>query len=75
MATLANPKKINTLKNLIAATIILVFGLTLTAQNIVLPQPAPNSVKYCDVEINEELLRLNPHLLEDAQKAEAQLEA
>jgi len=59
------------LKNLIAATIIIVFGLTLTAQNIVLPQPAPNSVKYCDVEINEELLRLNPQLREDALKAEA----
>lgn len=45
------------------------------AQKLVLPNPAPNSVNYCDVEINDELLRLNPSLIEDAKKADAQLEA
>lgn len=62
------------MKRIFAALLPLMIGATLFAQTLKLPERAPNSVYFCDDEINEELLRLNPHLIEDAKQADALLE-
>jgi len=59
---------------IIAVISVFFLSIVLNAQQIKIPNRAANSVDYCDLEINEEFIRLNPQLKETIKKSENQLE-